>query len=145
MAEEWSMDRVAEQYRRDVRRAFESENATWLAEERAGIADVKATCDAIGCPYPDWLGERDSFYWEIFTRAEIRIAINSVQVILPDGFAIYPDFVSMFGGTSVGWTTPSVAAVMIDGEARVAIELILIDYWDDERHAEWLAEKAKRT
>lgn len=136
------MERVADQFRQDVRERFEAENAEWLAEERTGIAKVKADCDAKGEPYPDWMVERNSFFWEIYSGSDIQITNNSVRVIVPNGFAIYPDFIAMFGGTSVGWSIPSVSAIIVDGEAHVTIELILIDYWDDERHVKWLAEKA---
>lgn len=137
------MEKVAEQFRLDVRAAFEAENAEWLAEERAGIAKVKADLDAEGKPHPDWLVERNSFYWEIYNGSKIHIERNSVKVLLPIGFAVYPDFIAMFGGTAVGWANPSVTATIVDGKPRVVIELILIDYWDDERQAKWLAEKAK--
>jgi hypothetical protein len=75
-------------------------------------------------------------------RALPRLTIdrNSVDILLPTGFAVYPDFIAMFGKTSVGWSVPSVDARLVNGEARLFIHLILIDYWDDERHAKWLAE-----
>lgn len=135
------MEKVAEQFRVDVRARFERENAEWLAEERASTAKIKADCDAASEPYPDWLTpERNSFCWEIYEGSEITIDRNSVDVLLPNGFAVYPDFIAMFGSTSVGWSIPSVDARIVDGEARLFIHLILIDYWDDERHAAWLAE-----
>ena len=140
MSVEWPMERVAEQFRADIKACFERENAKWLAEERVAMTKIKADCDAKGKPHPDWMVERDSFYWEIYNASKIEITNNSVRVLLPNMFAIYPDFVSMFGKTSVGWSIPSVSAVLVDGEARLVIELILIDYWDDERHAKWLAE-----
>lgn len=141
MNAEWSTERVAEQFRNEIRERFARENASWLAAERKGIAEVKAKCDAEGKPYPDWLEERPSFLQEIYERLDIQITSNSVRVILPNGFAIHTDFVDMFGGTEVGWSYPSIAAVIVDGEPRVAIELILIDYWDDARHAKWDEER----
>ncbi len=137
---EWPMERVAQQFRDDVKKRFERENAEWLAEERAATEKIKAECDAKSEPYPDWMTERNSFYWEIYERCIITIESNSVDVLLPNGFAVYPDFIEMFGKTSVGWSVPSVDARLVDGEARLFIHLILIDYWDDERHAKWLAE-----
>jgi len=135
------MEKVAEQFRLDVRARFEAENAEWLAEERTGIAKIKADCDAAGEAYPDWLTpERNSFYWEIYSTSEIAIVNNSVDVLLPTNFAVYPNFIAMFGKTSVGWSIPSVEAKIVDGEARLFVHLILIDYWDDERHAKWLKE-----
>lgn len=144
MNEEWSTERVAEQFRRDVRERFEKEAAAFRDEDAADAAAVKAKYDAKGEPYPDWLlEERPSFLWEIYERSEIRIDNNSVQVVLPKGFAFFPDLTDMFDGTSVAWSRPHVNAILVDGEPRVTIELILIDYWDDERHAKWLAERAQ--
>jgi hypothetical protein len=138
------MERVAEQFRLDVRAAFEAENAEWLADERAAITTIKADLDAKGEPHPDWLVERNSFYWEIYNGSKIEIESNSVKVLLPNGFAVYANFITMFGGSSVGWSIPSVTAAIVDDEPRVVIELILIDYWDDDRQAKWLAAKAKK-
>ncbi len=140
MSVEWPMEKVAEQFRADVKARFERENAEWLAEERAGIAKIKTDCAAKGESYLDGLVEQDSFYWEIYNASVITIESNSVDILLPNGFAVYPDFIAMFGKTSVGWSIPAVDARIVDGEARLFIHLILIDYWNDERHAKWLAE-----
>jgi len=140
VAEQWSDERVAEQFKQDVRARFARENAEWLAEERKDIAKIKADCDAKGEPYPDWLTERNSFFHDIFESCVITHRHNTVDVLLPTGFAIYGDFIKMFAGTSVAWSTPSVEAKIVDGEARLSIHVTLIDYWDDERHAKWLAE-----
>lgn len=135
----WSTDRIAEQYRAEVRGRFEAENAEWLAHERAAQAKIRAECDAEGRPHPDWMVERNSFYWDIITASVIEIDMNAVRVVLPSGYAIYPDFIEMFCGTTVGWSKPSIGAEIADGEPRVVVELILVDYWDDEREAKWLA------
>ena len=141
MSTEWPMEKVAQQFRDDVKKRFERENNEWLTEERAATVKIKADCDAKGEAYPDWLTpERNSFYWEIYEASVITIDRNSVDVLLPQNFAVYPDFISMFSHTTVGWSIPSVDARIVDGEARLFIHLILIDYWDDERHAKWLAE-----
>jgi len=142
MATKWTNEQVAAQYRLDVQRAFETENAEWLSEERKGIAEVILDCAAKGEPHPDWAVARSSFFWDIYSLSEIKIENNSVQVLLPNGFGIYPDFIAMFGNTSVGWVVPSVSAILVDDEPRLAIELILIDYWDDDRAAEWTSAQA---
>src|SRR5262249_32316312 len=61
--------------------------------------------------------------------------MNDVRVVLRDGFAIFPDLIEMFGRASVVWTSPSVGAEVVAGEARLVIDLLLVDYWDDERAA----------
>jgi len=143
------MERVAEQFRLDVRQAFEKENADWRAEEEDGIAKVKADpMNALKIEndpnFASAMTVRDSFYWEIYERSTIDVKNNSVRVILPRGFAIYADFIRMFEETSVGWSKADVDAEIVDGTPRVVIKLILIDYWDADRAAKWLAEKALR-
>lgn len=144
MNEEWSTEKIAEQFRSDIRERFERENAAWRVEDDAEIAEVKAKYDAEGKPYPDWLTqERPSFLHEIYERCEIKIDSNCVQIVLPTGFALFPELIEMFGGTSVAWSKAHVNAILVDGEPRTTIELILIDYWDDERHTKWLAERVQ--
>lgn len=146
MSSGWTTERIAEQFRTDVLERFEHENAEWLAEENTSAINIKAEYDAKGAPYPDWLTtDRNSFFWEIYTASEITIVNNSVDILLPQGFAIYTDFIAMFDDTSTGWSRPSVEAKLVDGEARLSVHLILIDYWDDKRHAEWLAKKVQIT
>jgi hypothetical protein len=140
--EQWSDERVAGQFRHEVHERFVHENEEWLVEERAGIAKVKAEYDAKGEPYPDWIAERNSFYWQIYESCAFAFHLNTVDVLLPKGFAVYADFVAMFDGTSVAWSIPAIEAKIVDGEARLSIHITFIDYWDDERHAKWLAEKS---
>jgi hypothetical protein len=146
MSEEWLTERVAEQFRLEVRQAFEHENATHRAEEAAEIEQVKADpkyADMLARDpsYAAVMTVRDSFFWEIYSDSDVQIVNNSVKVILPRQFAIYPDFITMFEGTSVGWVKAAVGAEIVDGEPRVVIKLILIDYWDDDRAIAWHAKK----
>lgn len=143
MSTEWTTEQVAEQFRRDIRERFEHERDTYMKRDNEDRDEVKAKFDAKGEPYPDWLlADRTSFFWEIYERTVIKVESNAVQIVLPHGFGLFADFFAMFEGTSVAWSKPSVGATIIDGNAHVTIELILIDYWDDERQAKWLAERA---
>lgn len=137
--EGWSNERIVEQYRAEIRAAFEAENRAWHDEEAA---------DREKCEREDPVGwrrlvesgaaaPRDSFLWEIYAGSEIRTDLNSVSVLLPTGFAIGVDLIEMFERSSVTWTKADVGAEIVDGEARVVVELLLVDYWDDERAAEW--------
>jgi hypothetical protein len=148
MSEEWPMERLAEQFRREVRERFEKENVAHRAEEEADIAKVmadpeSATRIARTPGLAETMTVRDSFYWDIYSSSTIEIINNSVRIVLPRGFAIFRDFVEMFEGTSVAWSKVDVTAEIVDGEPRVVLHLILIDYWDDDRAAQWWAEKAK--
>jgi hypothetical protein len=143
---EWSAERVAEQFRLEVRQAFERENATYRAEEAADLKQVQARPEyaemiARDPSYAAAMAVHDSFFWEIYSSSDVQIVNNAVKVILPRQFAIYPDFITMFEGTSVGWTKAAVDAEIVDGEPHVVLELILIDYWDDDRAAKWCAGK----
>jgi hypothetical protein len=146
---EWSTERVAEQFRLEVRQAFERENAAYRAAEATEIEQVKAdprhaaNLLAQDPSYAAAMIVHDSLFWEIYSGADIQIVNNSVKVILPScGFAIYPDLIEMFDGTSVGWSKTGIGAKIVNGEARVVAELILVDYWDDDRAAAWLAKGA---
>lgn len=146
MAEPWSTERVAEQFRLEVRQAFERENAAYRAEDAAEIERLRTDPTFVDrlaqnpcCA--DAMTVRDSFFWEIYEGSNVRIASNSVRVVVPRQFAIYPDFVAMFDQTSVGWSRASVNAEIVDGEPRVVVELVLVDSWDDDRAA---AADAKR-
>lgn len=145
MAEEWSTARVAEQFRCEVQQAFERENAAFRAEEAADIEKVKreraAEFEDLVKRAPHLAEARDSLFWEIYSGSDIQIENNAVKVVLPNGFAIYSDFIEMFEGTSVGWSYANVGAEIVEGEPRVIIELILIDYWDDDRAAKRLVDK----
>lgn len=136
----WTDEEVGRQFRGEVQQRFALENEAHLRCEREDVARAKAKLDAEGQPHPDWLVAHDSFHWMAYSDSEIRIDRNHVTVVTPQGFAIGGDFVDMFDETSVGWTAPSIGAVLVDGQARVAIDLLLIDEWDDERHAAWLKE-----
>lgn len=149
MSKEWPTERVAEQYRLDVRQAFEKENAVHRAEEAADLEKVKREhpedyARHMRDPsYARAMTVRDSMFWEIYQGSTIEIVSNSVRIILPRGFVIFPDLVEMFEDTSVGWSRVGVGAEIVDGEARIVLSLCLIDYWDDDRAAQWWAKKAE--
>ena len=110
---EWTYDRKFEQFCLEVRQKFEAENAAWRDD-------------------PDLGGGSDSFFWGIYESCEItREHKSEVMVILPRSFAIYAEFVEMFNNTSVGWFTPQIRASLIDGAARLVVNVVLVDYMDD--------------
>lgn len=135
---EWTDAKKFAQFRAEIHRKFEAENAAWRAQEEAEIAALK-----LEGPIPPELVVRDSFYWEIYSRTVFKARANSVRAILPIGFAHRPEMIEMFGETSVGWSSASLSATIMNGEPHVVIDVLLIDSWDDERHAEWLAKNAK--
>lgn len=139
MAEPWTTEQIADQFRLEVQQRFAAENEKYRQEDRAEIEKIVKETGSL----PDGLEERDSFFWEIYSNAEMRIEQNAVEVLLPNGFAIYPDFIAMFGNISVDWSFPSIGAVLVDGEPRLVIRQILIDYWDDDRQEMWCAEEGK--
>lgn len=145
MSVEWTSEQVAEQFRLEVRQAFERENAAHRTEEEADLERVRADPEhaariAHNPRFAEALAVRDSVLWEIYSGADIQVDCNAVKVVLPRGFAIFPDLITMFEGTSVGWGNAHVDAEIVNGEPRVVVELILIDYWDDDRAAKWIAE-----
>jgi hypothetical protein len=147
VAVEWSNERLAEQFRLEVRRAFEAENAKHRAEEAAETEQLKRArgneYEAFLKQHPHYIDVQDSGFWRTYVASDIQIDRNSVKVVLPRGVSISPDFIEMFDGTSVAWSYAGVNAEIVNGEAHVVIKLILIDYWDDDRAAKWTAEHAR--
>lgn len=136
---EWSTERIVDQYRSEIQRAFEDENARWRAEETADLARALSE-------HPDSAALvgweiRDSFMWGIYASSTVVGDRNSVRIVLPNGFAIFPDLIEMFNRASVVWSKACVGAEIVDGEAHVVVRVLLVDYWDDERAAKWLAEQ----
>ena len=142
----WTDEEIVRQFRLEVQQRFAAENEAYLRREREGIFEIKASLDVKGMAYPEWLVERDSLLWEIYSGSEIRIgpeSSNAVTVVTPRGFALGSDFVEMFNGTSVGWSVPSLDTVIVDGESHVVVKITLIDTWDDDRHAAWTAQEER--
>lgn len=138
---EWTTEQIAEQFKLEVRRRFQSENLSHLAEERADIAKAIEEFAASGQPRPDWLmtTAHDSALWMTYEKSSIQIEVNSVRVILPGDWTIGLDFFDMFDGTEMAWSLPAIGAELVDGQPRVVIDLVLVDSWDDDRHKAWLA------
>src|SRR5262249_33328306 len=121
----WSTERIAAQYRAEIRGLFEAENAAWRAEEEASFAEVQRDHpDRYERLIADTGGVRDSHIWDIYVGSDVQIRMNDVRVVLRDGFAIFPDLIEMFGRASVVWTSPSVGAEVVAGEARLVIDLL---------------------
>lgn len=129
--EQWTDAQVFEAFAKQVRARFEAENAAWRAQETAELGKILAT----RTERQDWMVVRDSFLWEVFEGCEMTYSLNMAMITLPDEFAHFATTVKMFDDTSVAWAHPRITAV---GD-RVVLEVLLVDYWSDEREAEWLA------
>jgi hypothetical protein len=144
---EWSSERIADQFRAEIRARFEAENAAYRSEEAAGIERARRA-------NPEWWAEfaasstaarpSDGPSWVIYRAADLRIDDNCARIVLPVGWMIGLDFVRMFDDTSVAWTVPTLAAEVVGGVARVVVEVILVDCWDDARAAAWSAARSGR-
>jgi hypothetical protein len=135
--EEWPVGRVQQQFKDEVQKVFEAENAAGRAEEAAQIEELLKEKPELATE--EWLAVRDSFYWRIYEDCTFEFYQNSVDIICPVGYAIRSEFIEMFGGTSVGWSIPTVGAKIVNGEPRVVIDVLLIDFWSDTRAAAWVA------
>lgn len=60
-----------------------------------------------------------------------------MTVVLPKMYAIGTDLVHLFDHTTMAWSRPSIGATIVDGEARVTIEITLVATWTDEMDAAW--------
>ncbi len=140
---EWSWHRKVEQAKTDIHQVFKAENDAWLNDEIAELAEVRDQYLAAGKTPPDWVFNiLSSFTWDIYEHGRWDVTEHGdVLFILPDGYAIYAELIKMFDYISVNWGIPSIRIHRDEaGESHLAIVLHLIDYWDDDRHAKWVAE-----
>lgn len=134
---QWSDEVVAESFRTEIRARFEAYNVASRARDAAEL-------EAVLREHPDKRGQpgyevRDSWAWCVYQASEIRIDRNSVTVVLPRGLVLGIDFIYLFDHTTVAGSRPSIGAVIVDGEARPTIEILLEATWDDSLDAAWRA------
>ena len=132
---EWPSEAVAEAFRAEIRARFEAHNVAYRAREAAEL-------EAVLRDHPEKRGQpgyevRDSGAWEVYQASEIRIDRNSVMIVLPIWFAVGIDLVYLFDHTTMAWSRPRIGATIVDGEARVTIEITLVATWTDEMDATW--------
>jgi hypothetical protein len=132
---QWPDEAVAEAFRAEIRARFEAHNAAFRSREAAELEVVLRE-------HPEKRGQpgyevRDSGAWEIYQASEIRIDRNSVTIVLPTFWAIGIDLVYLFDHTTTAWSRPRIGATIVDGEARVTIEITLVATWTDEMDAKW--------
>jgi hypothetical protein len=141
----WTTEQIADQYRLELRRKFEMGNAAYHAEQ---AADAERFKQERGVPawedfireHPHYAEQRDSGNWDLYTGIDLQIENNSVRAVLPANCNMFADLLEMFGNISVDWVKPCVVAEMVNGEARLIIELFLVDTWDDDRAVQWQAD-----
>ena len=134
----WSDDAVEKSFRAEIRARLEAHNAAYREKEKAELEQVLRE-------HPEKRGQpgyevRDSFAWEAFQATQLRIDGNKVTIIMPIGFGFRPDLLHLFDHTKMAWSRPIIGAVIIDGEARPTIEIMLVATWTDEMDAKWRAE-----
>jgi hypothetical protein len=76
----------------------------------------------------------------VYQASEIQIDRNTVTIVLPRGVAIGVDLVHLFAHTTVAWSTPMIGAMIVDGEARPTIEIVLVATWNDSMDAAYKAD-----
>jgi len=132
---QWSDEVVAESFRSEIRTRFEAHNAAYRARE---VADLETVLRE----HPDKHGQpgyevHDSGAWSFYQACEIRIERNTVTIVAPAWYSVDMDLVHLFDNTTMAWSKPWIKAAIVDGEARVTIEIILVATWDDSMDAAW--------
>lgn len=135
---QWSDEAVAAAFRAEIRARLEAHNAAYRAREAAEL-------EAIFLKDPKRRGQpgyevHDSGAWHVYQESEIRIDRNTVMIVLPRGCHVGIDLIHMFDHTTAAWSRPSVVALIVDGEARLAIDITLVATWDDSLDAAWRKE-----
>lgn len=146
----WSDDRIAQQFRGEIHARLVAHNEAYRAEDEADRLrcqkEKPEQWAALAAREPSFGEPHDSIMWFIYSHTCIEIEHGSVRIILPSFTPRYSygvDLIAMFEHTSVAWSLIDISAEIIEGEAAVVLNLCLIDYWDDARAAEWVAEHAK--
>lgn len=132
---QWSDEAVAESFRAEIRARFEAHNTAYRARETADL-------EAVLREHPEKAGQpgyevRDSGAWRVYQASEIRIDRNSVTIVLPHSYAVGIDLIYLFDNTTAAWSGPTIGAMIVDGEARPTIEIMLVATWDDAMDAAW--------
>lgn len=132
---QWSDEVVADAFRSELRARFETHNAAFRAREAAELDEVLRK-------YPEKRGTpgydvRDSGAWEIYQASEIRIDRNAVSIVLPKSWSIGIDVVHMFDHTTMSWSRVMIGATIVDGAARVTLNIMLVATWDDAMNTKW--------
>lgn len=139
---QWSTDAVADAFRAELRDRFEAHNAAYRANEVAELERVLAERPEMrGVP---GFEVRDSFAWEVYQVCEIKVVGNIATIVMPIGFGFRTDLLPLFDHTKMAWGRPIIGAVVIDGEARPTIEILLVATWTDEMDSKWRAEGSAR-
>lgn len=130
---QWSDEAVAEAFRAELRERFGAHNKAYRANEAAELEEIFHK-------NPERRGEpgfdvRNSFAWEVYNAADIRIDRNSVTIVMPQGFAFRTDLLPLFDHTAMAWSRPIIGATIVDGEPRPTIEITLVATWTDEMDA----------
>lgn len=139
---QWSDEAVARSFREEIHRRFEEHNKAFRVRDAADLEEVLRQ-------HPGRRGEpgfevRDSGAWRVYQESEIRIEQNTVTVVLPCHYAVGMDLVHLFDHTTVAWGRPTIGAMVVEGEPRPTIEIVLVATWTDEMDAAWRAEGSDR-
>lgn len=130
----WPSDVVADNFRSEIRARFEAHNVAYRAKEQADLEQVLLK-------HPERRGQpgfevRDSGLWTFYQACEIKIERNTVTIVAPPG-SLDMRLVHMFDNTTMAWSKPWVKAVIVDGEPRLTIEIVLVATWDDSLDMKW--------
>lgn len=139
----WTDEQIQKAFLDEVRQRFEAENADYREFCRQDLESVKGRPDweRTVAENPHLADIEDSPLWEVYKETTFEFEfVNAVRIILPPNDTFWPDLLDMFDHTAVAWSWLSIKPYMKDGKARLALDLILIDYWDDEREAKWRTE-----
>lgn len=139
---QWSDEAVADAFRAELRERFEVHNAAYRANEVVELARVLAERPEM--QVVPGFEVRDSFAWEVYQACEIKVVGNIATIVMPIGFGFRTDLLPLFDHTKMAWARPIIGAMVVDGEARPTIEILLVATWTDEMDAKWCAERNDR-
>lgn len=132
----WSDERIRQTWLEEVEARFEAENAGHRAMEARDLAKLAEDGRIEALP-EHMRAPSNSALYQLWCSSTVSVEGNSARVVMPAGWSIPRDFITMFESTEMGWSTVALLPVMVGGDPHISLEVTLVDSWDDLRRAAW--------
>lgn len=132
---QWSDEAVASAFRTEIHNRFWLHNAAFRTREEIELQEVLRA-------HPEKRGQpgyevHDSTAWMTYRGSDIRIDRNVVTIVLPPGAPVGIDLLYMFDNTTVAWSRPLIGTLIVNDQAHVTIEILLVATWNDSLDTAW--------
>jgi len=149
---QWTDSQINEHFWEEIQQRFDEENVRWKAQSKEDIEafrkrNPKAAAELEADPNTKhMMTVQSSDLYQTYRQGRKHNESNLAQFWLPHsrdwGDA---QLLDMFRKTEMGWAAPRYVAKMEYGEARLVVEVTLVDSWDDKRHREYLKRQKEKS